>query len=333
MSFRLEKARRFSPLCIEVLEMASNKGVFYEEVHRLLGPLPRAKLAQQAYLSEALLSALLRGAQQMRREHVISIIKALIKLKRLDTVEQANKLLHLAGFSDLSDDVAHEAYLVREGILQKPRKRGHIFLCHASEDKPAIRQLYRRLCADGFIPWLDEEDLLPGQDWQEEIPRAVRRSDIILVCLSSKSITKRGYVQKEIKYALDVADEQPFGTTFLVPVKLEECEIPDRLRRWQWLNLFESGAYERLKLALREAARATADKSRHTTLSAMDLDMVEKYAFGLMYTGEGDPNSVRKSLEGYFYRLDPDYDREQAEKVIQGILDGFTDKESSSNDG
>lgn len=125
-----------------------------------------------------------------------------------------------------------------------------IFLCHSSGDKPAVRNLYHRLSTDGFNPWLDEEDLLPGQDWQQEIPRAVRNSDIVIVCLSCSSIGKSGYVQKEIKYALDVADEQPEGTIFLIPLKLEECEIPERLRRWQWVNYFEEKGYDRLKRAL-----------------------------------------------------------------------------------
>lgn len=41
-----------------------------------------------------------------------------------------------------------------------------VFLCHTAADKPAVRDLYHRLRADGFEPWLDEEDLLPGQKWQ-----------------------------------------------------------------------------------------------------------------------------------------------------------------------
>jgi len=77
-----------------------------------------------------------------------------------------------------------------------------VFLCHSSGDKPAVRDLYKRLQADGFDPWLDEEDLLPGQDWQREIPKAVRSAEAIIVCLSQASINKEGYVQKEIGEAL-----------------------------------------------------------------------------------------------------------------------------------
>ncbi len=132
----------------------------------------------------------------------------------------------------------------------------HAFLCHSSDDKPAVRALYKRLAADGISPWLDEVALLPGQDWQHEISKAVRNSDVVIICLSRNSIGKRGFVQNEIKYALDVADEQPEGTIFLIPLKLEECEIPDRLRRLHCVNLSEETGYERLKLALESRARS-----------------------------------------------------------------------------
>jgi TIR domain len=132
----------------------------------------------------------------------------------------------------------------------------HVFLCHSSGDKATVRKLYQRLRNDGFDPWLDEEKLLPGQDWRQEIPKAVRSADVVLVCLSHGSITKEGFVQKEIKFALDVADEKPEGTIFIIPVKLEECEVPNRLSDRHWVNLFERIGYERLIRALQ--ARASA---------------------------------------------------------------------------
>lgn len=125
-----------------------------------------------------------------------------------------------------------------------------VFLCHSSGDKPAVRALYQRLRADGVDPWLDEEDLLPGQKWEQEIPKAVRAADAIVVCLSRSSTTKEGYVQKEIKLALDVAEEKPEGTIFFIPLKLEDCDIPERLKGWHAGSLEGEKGYERLRSAL-----------------------------------------------------------------------------------
>ena len=126
-----------------------------------------------------------------------------------------------------------------------------VFLCHGSGDKPAVRDLYRCLSKDGFEPWLDEEDLIPGQEWEPEIRKAVRESDVVLVCLSERSASKEGFIQKEIRFALDRADEEPEGTIYVIPVRLEECEIPERLAQWQWVNIYEETGYTKLLRALR----------------------------------------------------------------------------------
>jgi hypothetical protein len=134
--------------------------------------------------------------------------------------------------------------------LQSPRPL-RIFLCHSSGDKPIVRELYKRLkVIKGIVPWLDEEDLLPGQDWQYEIRNAVRNNDIVIICLSKISINKVGYVHKEIKFALDLADEQPEGTIFLIPLRLEECNIPIRLTHLHWVNYFEDRGFNKLIKAL-----------------------------------------------------------------------------------
>jgi hypothetical protein len=125
-----------------------------------------------------------------------------------------------------------------------------VFLCHSSADKPVVQQLYGRLLADGFRPWLDEEDLVPGQDWEYEIRKAITASDIILVCLSGESVTRTGYVQKEIRIALDAADERPEGSIFVIPACLEPCALPERLRRWHRVDLYKDDGYRKLRGAI-----------------------------------------------------------------------------------
>jgi hypothetical protein len=102
----------------------------------------------------------------------------------------------------------------------------------------------------GFHVWLDEINLLPGQDWKREVSKAVRNSDRVVICLSKKSIDKAGFVQKEIRYALDVADEKPESQIFLIPARLEVCNVPERLREKQWVDLFAENGFDRLVAAI-----------------------------------------------------------------------------------
>lgn len=126
-----------------------------------------------------------------------------------------------------------------------------IFLCHASEDKPKVVEVYRFLQQQGFKPWLDKEDLLPGQRWDQEIPKALQASDFVLIFFSQKSTTKRGYVQKEFKLALEVLDEIPDGQIFVIPVRLDECEIPERFQLLHCCDLFDAGGPDKVVRAIR----------------------------------------------------------------------------------
>ena len=138
----------------------------------------------------------------------------------------------------------------RRNAFMNAGKPLRVFLCHAQEDKSTVRTIYNKLVANGIEPWLDEKSILPGQDWTYEIKKAVRISDIVIVFLSKKSVDKTGYVQKEIRIALDAADERPEGKIYLIPAKIEECDVPDRLRNRQWVDLRSEDGFERLMQSL-----------------------------------------------------------------------------------
>lgn len=150
--------------------------------------------------------------------------------------------------------------------MPEPKRPLKVFLCHASADKPKVRELYRYLKKRGIQPWFDEEDLVGGQDWQVEIPKALATSDAIIICLTKNSVDKEGYIQKEIKFALDKALEMPEGRIFLIPVKFEECEVPFSLSRYQWVDLTIESGYAKMMKALKFRAsqleRSTVELSK-----------------------------------------------------------------------
>lgn len=129
-----------------------------------------------------------------------------------------------------------------------------VFLCHAHDDKLKTRELYRYLRKRGIQPWLDAEDLVGGQDWRVEIPKAIKASDAIIICLSKNSINKEGFVQAEITFALEKALEVPQGRIFIIPARFEDCEVPDNLERFHYVDLFEENGFPRLMKSLKTRA-------------------------------------------------------------------------------
>ena len=168
--------------------------------------------------------------------------------KRLDNVDY--RISETGAGAEKIQDLRREILTTSKAQPKQPDQRLRVFLCHSSGDKVPVRKLYKRLKNDGFAPWLDEEDLIPGQNWRQEIPKAVSMCHVVLVCLSLTSVNKEGFVQKEIKIALDVADEKPEGTIFIIPARLDESLVPDRLSHCHWVNLFEESGYPKLVHAL-----------------------------------------------------------------------------------
>ncbi len=130
-----------------------------------------------------------------------------------------------------------------------------VFMCHASEDKELVRGLCGTLRNAGFDPWLDDEKLMPGEDWQERIDGALRRSGAVIICLSERSVVKDGYVNKEIRRALDLADEKIPGSTFIFPLKFDNVRVPRYLTRWQWAEIGKPEGLRRLVQSLEQRAQ------------------------------------------------------------------------------
>jgi hypothetical protein len=129
-------------------------------------------------------------------------------------------------------------------------KRLKVFLCHASTDKLKVKEYYKRLMADKVDAWLDSENLIPGQIWDSEIQSAIRSSHVFIVFLTKNSVSKEGYIQKEIRTALDCAEEKLENSIYIIPALLEECAIPVRLSKYQYADLDIPDGYKKLLKSL-----------------------------------------------------------------------------------
>lgn len=141
-------------------------------------------------------------------------------------------------------------------MVHRPGLKGHpvhAFLCHSHMDKNAVRNLYLRLRKDSVQAWLDHENLLPGQNWRIEIRRAILKSDVVIVCLSHSFNQQVGFRHEEINIALEKAHLFPVEEIYIIPVRLEKCDMPESLRHLHRVDLFETGGYEKLLKAMAES--------------------------------------------------------------------------------
>jgi hypothetical protein len=153
--------------------------------------------------------------------------------------------MKLSSLRDEDDPLKHPNR--RFPMKTKPQ----IFISYARQDEQKVDVLYQRLAHEGFNVWMDKPSILPGELWEGSIQKAIRNSDFFIVCLSKKSVDNRNHIHKEIRYALDFWQERLERDIYLIPVRLENCEVPEILHKFQWVDLFEKNGWEILVKSLR----------------------------------------------------------------------------------
>lgn len=120
-----------------------------------------------------------------------------------------------------------------------------IFLSYASEDREKVDVIYNRLQGQGYVPWQDSKDIVPGQTWERAIKIAIKHSDFFVACLSTHSVNKRGMVQKELKQALEIWRGMLVDDIYLIPIRLDDCDVPDDLKdNFHYVDVFKLDVWQ-----------------------------------------------------------------------------------------
>ena len=101
-----------------------------------------------------------------------------------------------------------------------------IFLSYGREDEKSATRLHNNLKRAGYEIWFDKVSLIPGERWRSSIVKAIRAASAVVILLSKSSCNRSGFLNREIREALDVLDEQPGLKPFLIPVRLDNCASP-----------------------------------------------------------------------------------------------------------
>ena len=150
------------------------------------------------------------------------------------------------------------------------------FISYAREDLTTATKLYEDLRTLGAEPWMDKRDLLGGQNWRMAIRKAVRESSHFIAILSSNSVSKRGFVQKELREAISILEEFPPDEIFVIPLRLENVEpTHEALKDLHWIDLFPS--YDAGLHELAKSLTKAPDTTRIQTMppSMKHLDKVK----------------------------------------------------------
>lgn len=133
----------------------------------------------------------------------------------------------------------------------KSKNKPSVFISYAREDQEQASKLYVQLKQYYCTPWIDIENLLPGDQWEIIIPKIIEQSDFFLACLSRTSSSKIGFFQTELKHGYKKLQRYPSSNTYIIPIRLDDCEVPEEIKHLTWVNLYESNGISKLIAAIK----------------------------------------------------------------------------------
>jgi hypothetical protein len=165
-----------------------------------------------------------------------------------------------------------------------------------------------------------------GQVWLEVIEEALWQSSHVILLLSKNSTSKWGFIQKEIRLAIEAFKRVPPGDVFLIPCRLEPCQPRYRvLRELHWIDLFPSfeSGFQQLLRAL-DVDVGEAEEVQRSPRNAMELRgyrlLFDRPAFSVPCIFERAVPSLVRALDDISAALATGTYYSRAGKLLRNIV-------------
>ena len=143
-----------------------------------------------------------------------------------------------------------------------------VFISYSRQDAADFTdELVAGLELAGFAPFLDRHDIKPGEPWEDRLGGLIEQSDTVVLVITPEAV-KSERCAWEVERTLELS-KRLLG---VVHKPVPENEIPEKLRRLQFVRFDTSRALTRSIAELAEALRVDLDWIReHTRLGELAM--------------------------------------------------------------
>ena len=146
-----------------------------------------------------------------------------------------------------------------------------LFISYSHADSRKVKEFASLLAVHGFDLWMDEKNVLSGDNYTTKILKGIHESDIYLVFLSQASL-KSNWVDAEIDFALREKIERK--KLIIIPILLEDVAIPVSLSNIDYLDA---------RLSLKNAVEELSNRYEKEKLENNDIT-VSSISFAISET-------------------------------------------------
>ena len=108
-----------------------------------------------------------------------------------------------------------------------------IFISHSNKDRNMALKLFQELTKLGITAWTYEQEIDSGTNIVSQVESELKSADFVLVLLSQNA-AQSPWVKRE--YTCRLSDDLSNGRESIIPVRLDNSEIPYLLRSSKWVD-------------------------------------------------------------------------------------------------
>lgn len=140
-------------------------------------------------------------------------------------------------------------YMIRLRERQLRQKR--VFIIYSNEDKEPVTALVKSLRELGYNPWVDAEEISPGQKWEPSVLKGLADSAVALLIVSKNLNSASRIVATELNTAMATMRSRDESFSPVIPVRLDDSPVPDEVKDVHWVDLYKEGGLEQLDRGLK----------------------------------------------------------------------------------
>ncbi|HZF13273.1 MAG TPA: TIR domain-containing protein [Thermoanaerobaculia bacterium] len=113
--------------------------------------------------------------------------------------------------------------------MDEKNPRIHFFIGHSRGDRDAADWVQRRLEQRPASYWCDATEISPGERWREKLDHEIASSDYVVVFLTPNVVSSKWLADELCSSSGELEQKK----VTVIPVLLEDCELPRELMKWQ----------------------------------------------------------------------------------------------------
>lgn len=139
---------------------------------------------------------------------------------------------------------------------QRRLRQRRVFIMYSHADRSVAQELVAKLKANGYNPWFDVDEIAPGQKIAETVIGGISQSAVALLLVSKNLDLEKATIGKELKVAMATMKSKDESFSPVIPLRLDDTEVPESLAGVHWIDIRDPESFERLDKGLKRVLGA-----------------------------------------------------------------------------